>query len=77
MLLLIVRGAVPANHRARESLFYAPLGHIRVLGGLDLCSPSTASKVNYLYIKHLRFRSVRGDLLEGHVYDKRLRGYAS
>ena len=31
-----------------------------------MCSPSTAPKVNYLYIRHLRFRSVRGDLQEGY-----------
>ena len=35
-------------------------------GGLDLCSPSTALKVNCLVIRHLYFRSVRGDLQEGH-----------
>ena len=46
-------------------------------GGLDLCSPSTALKVNYLVIRYLYFVSVCGDLLERHVYDKRLCGYAS
>ena len=47
--------AVPANHRAHESLFYAPLGHIGVRGGLNLCSPSTALKVNCLVISDLHF----------------------
>ena len=47
--------AVPAIHRAHESLFYAPLGHIGPRGGLNLCSPSTAQKVNYLVIKDLHF----------------------
>ena len=42
-----------------------------------MCSPSTALKVNCLVIRYLYFRSVRGDLQEGHVYDKRLCGYAS
>ena len=28
-------------------------------------------------MRHLRFGSMRGDLLEGHIYDKRLCGYAS
>ena len=40
-------------------------------------SPSTEAKVNYLVIRYLYFRSVRGDLQEDHVYDKRLCGYAS
>ena len=40
-------------------------------------SPSTEAKVNYLVIRYLYFVSVRGDLLERHVYDKRLCGYAS
>ena len=31
-----------------------------------MCSPSTALKVNCLVIRHLYFRSVRGDLQEGH-----------
>ena len=31
-----------------------------------MCSPSTALKVNYLVIRYLHFRSVRGDLQEGH-----------
>ena len=30
-----------------------------------MSSPSKVTKVNYLYIRHLRFRSVRGDLREG------------
>ena len=30
-----------------------------------MSSPSKVTKVNYLYIRHLRFRSVRGDLQEG------------
>ena len=42
-----------------------------------MCSPSTALKVNYLVIRYLYFVSVCGDLLERHVYDKRLCGYAS
>ena len=58
-------GEVPANHRAHESLFYAPLGHIGPRGGLNLSSPSAAVKVNYLIIRYLYFRSVRGDLQEG------------
>ena len=39
-----------------------------VLGGLDLCSPSTRLKVNHLCIRYLWFKSVRGDFLEGHFY---------
>ena len=35
-----------------------------------MCSPSTVAKVNGLFIRHLHFVSVRGDLLEGDVYDK-------
>ena len=31
-----------------------------------MSSPSKVAKVNYLYIRHLRFRSVRGDLQEGY-----------
>ena len=42
-----------------------------------MSSPSELLKVNYLVMKHLHFRSVRGDLQEGHVYGKRLCGYAS
>ena len=42
-----------------------------------MCSPSTALKVNCLVIRYLYFGSVRGDLQEGHVYDKRLCGCAS
>ena len=38
-------------------------------------SPSALLKVNYLVIRHLHFRNARGDLQEGHVYAKRLRGY--
>ena len=34
-------------------------------------------KVNYLIMRYLYFISVLGDLQEGHVYGKRLRGYAS
>ena len=30
-----------------------------------MSSPRKVTKVNYLYIRHLRFRSVRGDLREG------------
>ena len=59
-------GGVPANHRARKSLFYAPLGHIGPLGGLNLSSPSELIKVNYLVMRYLYFGSVRGDLQEGH-----------
>ena len=55
MLLLVVRGAVPAIHRARESPFYAPLGHIGPRGGLDLSSPSALLKVNCLVMRYLRF----------------------
>ena len=40
-----------------------------------MSSPSELLKVNYLVMKHLHFGSVRGDLQEGHVYAKRLRGY--
>ena len=57
--------AVPANHRAHESLFYAPLGHIGARGGLNLCSPSMVAKVNCLVIRCLYFGGVRGDLQEG------------
>ena len=42
-----------------------------------MSSPSAALKVNYMIIRYLYFRSVRGDLQEDHVYDKRLCGYAS
>ena len=56
---------VPATHRARESWFSAPLGHIGPRGGLDLSSPSALIKVNYLVIRHLHFESVLGDLQEG------------
>ena len=65
MRLLADWGAVPANHRARESLFYAPLGHIGPRGGLNLSSPSALLKVNYLVMRYLHFESVRGDLQEG------------
>ena len=40
-----------------------------------MSSPSALLKVNYLVIRHLHFRNARGDLQEGHVYAKRLRGY--
>ena len=36
-----------------------------------MSSPSKVTKVNYLYIRYLRFRSVRGDFLEGHSYASR------
>ena len=36
-----------------------------------MSSPSKVAKVNYLYIRYLRFRSVRGDFLEGHSYASR------
>ena len=66
------RGAAPrANHIARQSPIYALLGHIGVHGGLNLCSPSTALKVNFLCMKCLCFGSVRGDVYEGHFYDFR------
>ena len=42
-----------------------------------MSSPSALLKVNYLVMKYLHFGSVRGDLQEGHVYDKRLCGDAS
>ena len=42
-----------------------------------MCSPSALIRVNYQVMRYLHFRNARGDLLEGHVYDKRLRGYAS
>ena len=64
MRLPLGLGEVPANHRAHESLFYAPLGHIGVRGGFNLSSSSTTSKVNCLVIRYLYFRSVRGDLQE-------------
>ena len=48
-----------------------------VLGEHKLSSPSTRLKVNHLYIRYLCFECVCGDLQEGHVYDKRLCGYAS
>ena len=41
-----------------------------------MCSPSALIRVNYQVMRYLHFRNARGDLLEGHVYDKRLRGYA-
>ena len=41
-----------------------------------MSSPSALIKVNYLVMRYLHFGSVRGDLQEGNVYDKRLRGYA-
>ena len=41
-----------------------------------MCSPRALIKVNYLVIRYLYLGSVRGDLQEGHVYGKRLRGYA-
>ena len=39
-----------------------------VLGEHYLSSPSTRLKVNHLCIRYLCFKSVRGDLLEGHIY---------
>ena len=42
-----------------------------------MSSPSALIKVNYLVMRCLHFGSVRGDLQEGHVYDKRLCGCAS
>ena len=42
-----------------------------------MSSPSALLKVNYLVMRYLHFGSVRGDLQEDHVYDKRLCGYAS
>ena len=75
--LLERKRALRANHRAHESPFYAPLGHIGPRGGLNLSSPSTSAKVNRLVIRYLHFWSVRGDLQEGHGYGKRLHDYAS
>ena len=46
-----------------------------MLGEHNLSSSSTLSKVNCLVIRTLYFVSVLGDLQEGHVYGKRLRGY--
>ena len=48
-----------------------------MLGEHKLSSPSTRLKFNHLCIRYLCFECVRGDLQEGHVYDKRLCGYAS
>ena len=48
-----------------------------VLGEHKLSSPSTCLNFNHLCIRYLCIESVRGDLQEGHVYDKRLCGYAS
>ena len=70
--LLERKRALRANHRAHESPFYAPLGHIGPRGGLNLSSLSTSAKVNRLVIRYLHFWSVRGDLLEGHGYGKHL-----
>ena len=42
-----------------------------------MSSPSVLLKVNYLVMRYLYYRGVRGDLQEDHVYDKRLCGYAS
>ena len=42
-----------------------------VRGGFDLCSPSTRLKVNHLCIRYLCFKSVLGDLQEGHFYASR------
>ena len=64
MRLPLGLGEVPANHRAHESLFYAPLGHIGVRGGFNLSSSSTCLKVNHLCIRYLCFESMRGDLQE-------------
>ena len=75
--LLERKRALRANHRAHESPFYAPLGHIGPRGGLNLSSPSTAIKANRLVIRYLNFWSVRGDLQEGHGYGKLLHDYAS
>ena len=40
-----------------------------------MSSPSALIKVNYLVMRRLYFRGVRGDLQEGHDYGKRLGGY--
>ena len=40
-----------------------------------MSSPSTDAKVNYLVMRCLYFRDVRGDLQEGNGYGKRLGGY--
>ena len=71
MILLVVRAAVPANHRARESLFYASLGHIDPRGGLDLSSPSVLIKVNCLVMRYLYFLNLRGELQEDSCYASR------
>ena len=48
-----------------------------MLGEHKLSLPSTRLKFNHLCIWYLCFESVRGDLQEAHVYDKRRCGYAS
>ena len=68
---------VPANHLPRWVLLHALLARGSVDGATNLCSPSTVAKFNCLVIRYLYFRSVRGDLQEDHVYDKRLCGYGS
>ena len=42
-----------------------------------MSSPSALIRVNYQVMRYLHFRNARGDLLEGHVYGKRLCGYTS
>ena len=75
MMLLVVRGRVPANHRAHfkkcKLLITKQLTFGAVLGEHKLSSPSTRLKVNHLCIRCLYFESVRGDLQEGHSYASR------
>ena len=58
----------PSTLQKCKSLITRQLTFGAVLGGLDLCSPSTRLKVNHLCIRYLCFESVRGDFLEGHSY---------
>ena len=60
-----------------KCLITKQLTFIAVRGGINLSPPSTVLKANHLCIWYLCFESVRGDLQEAHVYDKRLCGYAS
>ena len=63
----------PSTLQKCKSLITRQLTFGAVLGGLDLCSPSTRLKVNHLCIRYLCFESVRGDFLEGHSYASRCR----
>ena len=64
---LLSQSGVRANHLARQSPIYALLGQIGVRGCLNLSSSSTVAKVNYLCIRNLYFRSVRGGLQEAMI----------